>query len=189
MILIQLFLSFLQIGLFSIGGGYAAIPLIQEQTVTLHGWLTAEQFMNLATIAEMTPGPIAINGATFVGLKVAGFPGAVMSTFGCILPSLVIVSVLALIYRRFRSLPMLQSVLGSLRPAVIALIAAAGVNMLLQVVFGGRENLSLSGIHWAGAVLFAVGFFTLRKFRLNPIAVMALCGAAGLLLGMIGIPL
>ena len=189
MILIRLFLSFLQIGLFSVGGGYAAIPLIQEQTVTLNGWLTAEQFMNLATIAEMTPGPIAINGATFVGLKVAGFPGAVAATFGCILPSLVIVSILSMIYRRYRSLPMLQSVLGSLRPAVIALIAAAGINMLLQVAFGGRENISLTEIHWVGAALFTVSFLIMRKFHFNPIIVMALCGVAGLLLGMIGIPL
>ena len=86
MMLLQLFFSFVQIGLFSIGGGYAAIPLIQEQTVTLHGWLTADEFMNLAIIAEMTPGPIAINGATFVGLKVAGLPGTLVATLGYILP-------------------------------------------------------------------------------------------------------
>ena len=97
MILLQLFLSFMQIGLFSIGGGYVAIPLIQSQTVDLHHWLTAEQFMDLATIAEMTPGPIALNGATFVGLRVAGMPGAVIATFGCILPSLFIASLLAFI--------------------------------------------------------------------------------------------
>ena len=121
MILLQLFLSFVQIGLFSIGGGYAAIPLIQSQTVDLHHWLTAEQFMDLATIAEMTPGPIAINGATFVGLRVAGLPGAIVATFGCILPSLFIASLLACIYRKYRELPMLQSVLASLRPAVVAL--------------------------------------------------------------------
>ena len=94
MTLLQLFLSFVQIGLFSVGGGYSAIPLIQEQTVALHGWLTADEFMNLAIIAEMTPGPIAVNGATFVGLKVAGLPGALAATLGCILPSLVIVSLL-----------------------------------------------------------------------------------------------
>jgi len=86
MVLLQLFLSFLQIGLFSIGGGYAAIPLIQSQTVDIHGWLTAQQFMDLATIAEMTPGPIAINGATFVGLKVAGLPGALAATLAASCP-------------------------------------------------------------------------------------------------------
>ena len=93
--LLQLFLSFLQVGLFSIGGGYAAIPLIQSQSVEIHHWLTAEQFLDLATIAEMTPGPIAVNAATFVGLKVSGLPGALLATFGCILPSLVIVSLLS----------------------------------------------------------------------------------------------
>ena len=93
--LVELFLSFLQIGLFSIGGGYAAIPLIRYQTVILHGWLTESQFLDLATIAEMTPGPIAINGATFVGLQVAGIPGAIVATLGCIFPSLILVSILA----------------------------------------------------------------------------------------------
>lgn len=188
MILTQLFLSFLQIGLFSIGGGYAAIPLIQEQTVLVHGWLTAEQFMDLATIAEMTPGPIGINGATFVGLKVAGLPGAVTATLGFILPSMVIVSFLALIYRRYCALPMLQSVLSSLRPAVIALIAAAGINMLLQATFGGRANISPATIRWADVILFIVSFLILRNKRLSPILVMAMCGAAGLLLGLTGIP-
>ena len=76
MMLLQLFLSFLQIGMFSVGGGYAAIPLIQNQTVDVHAWLSATEFMDLATIAEMTPGPIAVNAATFVGLKTAGLPGA-----------------------------------------------------------------------------------------------------------------
>ncbi len=182
MILLQLFLSFVQIGLFSIGGGYAAIPLIQEQTVNLHGWLTAEQFMDLATIAEMTPGPIAVNGATFVGLRLAGIPGAVVATFGCILPSLILVSVLAFVYRKYRELPLLQSVLASLRPAVVALIAAAGINMLLQVVFGGRSQISAENFRWAGAVLSAAAFLALRKFRVSPILVMLLCGLVGLII-------
>ena len=95
MIYLQLFLSFMQIGLFSIGGGYAAIPLIQSQAVDINKWLTAEEFLDLATIAEMTPGPIAVNGATFIGLKVAGILGAISATFGCILPSLFIVSLLS----------------------------------------------------------------------------------------------
>ena len=120
MILSELFLSFLQIGLFSVGGGYAAIPLIQYQTVELHGWLTETQFMDLAAIAEMTPGPVAINGATFVGLKIAGVPGALAATLGCIFPSLIIVSLLAFVYRKYRELPVLRNVLSSLRPAVVA---------------------------------------------------------------------
>ncbi len=187
MILLQLFLSFLQIGLFSVGGGYAAIPLIQAQTVDLHGWLTETQFMDLATIAEMTPGPIAVNGATFVGLKIAGIPGALAATFGCILPSLVIVSLLAWIYRRYRELPVLKSVLSALRPAVVALIAAAGINMFLQLAFGSKTDLSFDRFQWAPVVLFAAAFVVLRRFKPNPIIVMAACGAAGLLLGLAGV--
>ena len=97
-ILLQLFLSFVQIGLFSIGGGYAAMPLIQSEVVANHAWLTMSEFTDLITIAEMTPGPIAINSATFVGIRIAGLPGAIIATFGVILPSLFIVSLLAYIY-------------------------------------------------------------------------------------------
>ena len=187
MTLLQLFLSFVQIGLFSVGGGYAAIPLIQEQTVALHGWLTADEFMDLATIAEMTPGPIAVNGATFVGLKVAGLPGALAATLGCILPSLVIVSLLSLLYRSYKEMPILQGVLGALRPAVVALIASAGLNMLLQLAFGGRMPAGPADIRLAGAGLFIAAFFVLRKLKWSPVLVMALCGAAGLCLGLLGL--
>ena len=88
MIYLQLFLSFLQIGLFSFGGGYAAMPLVQGQVVTAHGWLSMSEFTDLITISQMTPGPIAVNSATFVGIKIAGIPGALIATLGCILPSL-----------------------------------------------------------------------------------------------------
>ena len=87
MMYIQLFLSFLNIGLFSFGGGYAAMPLIQAQVVDVHHWLTMTEFTDLITISQMTPGPIAINSATFVGTRIAGIPGAVAATIGCILPS------------------------------------------------------------------------------------------------------
>ena len=86
MIYLQLFLSFLQIGLFSFGGGYAAMPLIQDQVVTAHGWLSMPEFTDLITISQMTPGPIAINSATFVGMKIAGVPGAIAATVGCVFP-------------------------------------------------------------------------------------------------------
>ena len=187
MTLLQLFLSFVQIGLFSVGGGYAAIPLIQEQTVALHGWLTADEFMNLAIIAEMTPGPIAVNGATFVGLKVAGLPGALAATLGCILPSRGIVSLLSLLYRRCREMPLLQGVLGALRPAVVALIASAGLNMLLQLAWGGRMPASPGDIRFAATGLFVAAFCALRKLKWSPVLVMALCGAAGLCLGLLGL--
>ena len=189
MILLELFTSFLQICFFSVGGGYAAIPLIQSQAVEIHGWLTAEQFLDLATIAEMTPGPIGINAATFVGMQVSGPAGAAAATLGFVLPSLVLVSLLSWVYLKYRRLPMLQSVLASLRPAVVALIAAAGINMLLQVSFGNRDSISVASFRWVGAALFAAAFFALRKFRPNPIIVMSMCGIAGLVLGLLGVTL
>lgn len=184
MIYLQLFLSFLQIGLFSIGGGYAAMPLIQAQAVEKYAWLSMNEFTDLITIAEMTPGPIAVNSATFVGIRIAGLPGALVATFGCILPSLFIVSLLFFIYYRYKSMPVLQSILRSLRPAVVALIASAGISILLQVIFGGQAMM-LQNVNWVGIVLFIIAFVALRKFKLNPILVMVLCGVSNLLIGLV----
>ena len=184
MIHLELFLSFLQVGLFSIGGGYAAIPLIQNQVVKFHPWLSMNEFTNLITIAEMTPGPIAVNSATFVGIRIAGLSGAIVATLGCILPSCFIVSLLAYIYFRYKSVPALQSILSSLRPAVVALIASAGLSILQLVVFG--ENvIQFSKIDWIGVVLFVAAFIVLRKLKWNPILVMCLCGVAGLGLNLL----
>ena len=101
MIYLELLWVFIQVGLFSIGGGYAAIPIIQSHVVEAKGWLTMTDFTDLITIAEMTPGPIAINSATFVGIQVAGIPGCIIATIGCIIPSAIIVSLLAFLYFRF----------------------------------------------------------------------------------------
>lgn len=180
MIYIQLFLSFIQVGMFSIGGGYAAMPLIQSQVVQRHGWLTMSEFTDLITIAEMTPGPIAVNSATFVGIRIAGVPGAMVATFGCILPSCIIVSILAMIYYRYKNISALQNVLGTLRPAVVALIAAAGLSILQLVVFQGNA-MQLSNVNWLGLICFAAALFILRKWKWNPILVMALCGGCGLI--------
>jgi len=184
MIYLQMFFSFLQVGLFSIGGGYAAMPLIQNQVVDAHAWISMNEFTDLVTIAEMTPGPIAINAATFVGMRVGGIAGALAATFGCILPSCIIVSLLAFIYYKYKGVSTLQSVLNSLRPAVVALIASAGISILLQVIFAGEEMLA-ANINLAGIILFAGAFFVLRKFKLNPILVMSSCGVIGLIIGII----
>lgn len=174
-ILLQLFLSFIQIGLFSIGGGYAAMPLIQNQVVSIHGWLTMSEFTDLITIAEMTPGPIAVNSATFVGIRIAGVQGAIVATFGCILPSIIIVSLLAFIYYKYKNVSTLQSVLACLRPAVVALIAGAGLMILNIVAFNGQA-ISLFTINLFGIVSFILALFALRKLKWNPIMVMILCG-------------
>ena len=183
MIYLQLFWSFFQIGLFSIGGGYAAMPLIQNQVVDIHPWLTMTQFADIMTIAEMTPGPIAINSATFVGIQVAGLPGAIVSTIGCVVPSCVIVLSLAYVYYRFRGLSVVQGVLAGLHPAVISMIASAGISLLILAVYGQRSlPNNLSAINIVAAGIFLGGFFVLRKWKPNPLWVMAGSGIAGILL-------
>lgn len=175
MIYLKLFWSFLQIGLFSIGGGYAAMPLIESQAVDKYGWLTVSEFTDLITIAEMTPGPIAVNSATFVGMRVSGILGALCATAGCIFPSIIIVSLLAFIYFKYKKLDVLNAVLKALRPAVVALIASAGVTVLLNVLFSGTTHLNI-----IGAVLFLCSFFVLRKFKLSPIITILVTGALNL---------
>lgn len=187
MIYWQLFISFVQIGLFSFGGGYAAMPLIQNQVVTLRQWLTMTEFTDLITISQMTPGPIAINSATFVGMKIAGVPGALAATIGCILPSCIIVTILAKLYLRYRNLSVLQSVLHSLRPAVVALIAAAGVSILLTAFWGTDAAIRLSGTNWVLAVIFVLCIPLLKKFHWNPILVMVLAGVLNLAAGLLGL--
>jgi len=179
MIYLRLFWSFFQIGLLSFGGGYAAMPLIQQQTVVENSWLTMQEFADIITIAEMTPGPIAVNSATFVGLKVAGLLGAVISTLGCVFPSCVIVLTLAYFYYKYRSLSLVQGVLSCLRPAVVALIASAGLSILLLCIFRdgqpGMDNVSLTGI-----LLFLGALLVLRKWKPNPIFVMLSAGVIGM---------
>ena len=183
MIYLQLFWSFFQIGLFSIGGGYAAMPLIQAQVVELHPWLTMTQFADLVTIAEMTPGPIAINSATFVGTLIAGLPGAIVSTIGCVFPSCIIVMTLAYIYHRFRGFSVVQGILAGLRPAVIAMIASAGINLFLTATFGSSKMpLDTSAFNVIAFAIFLCAFIVLRKWKTSPIATMLGAGAAGLVL-------
>ncbi|MDY5022683.1 MAG: chromate transporter [Blautia sp.] len=183
MIYLELFWSFFQIGLFSIGGGYAAMPLIQNQVVDLHEWLTMSQFADIMTIAEMTPGPIAINSATFVGIRIAGIPGAIISTLGCIFPSCIIVMTLAYIYYRYRGLSMVQGVLSGLRPAVIAMIASAGISLMVLAFYGQRElPADLGNLDCIAVGIFAAGLLVLRKWKMNPMWVMTGAGVLGVLL-------
>lgn len=175
MIYVQLFWSFIQIGLFSFGGGYAAMPLIQGQVVTAHGWLSMAEFTDLITISQMTPGPIAVNSATFVGLKIAGVHGAIVATLGCILPSCIIVTILAKLYLKYRKLDMLQGILHSLRPAVVAMIASSGV-LILITAFWGNEQTTLLETKWVMVGIFMFALLLLRKTKINPISVMILSG-------------
>lgn len=176
MIYLQLFFSFLQVGMFSFGGGYAAMPLIKEQVVTGHQWLSMSEFTDLITISQMTPGPIAVNSATFVGIKIAGIPGALAATLGCILPSCIIVTVLAKLYLKYRNMEMLQGVLNSLRPAVVAMIASAGISILIMAFWKSADMISFAGTKWSLVVIFIICLVLLRKWKMNPIWVMLLAG-------------
>ena len=160
MIYWQLFLAFLQIGMFSFGGGYAALPLIQEQ-VMKNGWLSATEFTDLITISQMTPGPIAVNSATFVGIRIGGVAGALAATLGCILPSCILVMGLAWLYLRYRKLSMLQSVLETLRPAVVAMIAAAGVSIMITAFWNGPVGMDT--VKMDSILIFIAALYLLKR--------------------------
>lgn len=166
MLLLKLFFAFIQVGLFSVGGGYAAIPLIQEQIVNIYGLMTLEEFSDLITIAEMTPGPISINSSTFVGTRLAGPLGAIICTLGCIIPSFIICLTLAHFYYKYRNLGGVQTVLSSLRPAVVALIGSAGVSILMLALFQADfSSFQFKDFHIIEFGLFAVSLFLLRKYK------------------------
>lgn len=182
MILLQLFLAFLQIGALSFGGGYAAMPLIQAQVISRYGWLTVSEFSDLVTIAEMTPGPIAVNAATFVGSQTAGIPGALAATAGCILPSCLFVTVLAWLYQKYRSLSLLQGILKALRPAVVAMIFTAGLTILVPAFSAdGNASFYTGNISLRPVLYFAAALFLLRRKHMDPIRVMIGCGIAELI--------
>ncbi|MCI6639518.1 MAG: chromate transporter [Pygmaiobacter massiliensis] len=179
-ILLQLFFAFIQVGLFSVGGGYAAIPLIQNQIVDIHGLMTLPEFTDLITIAEMTPGPISINSATFVGMRLAGIPGVLLCTLGCILPSFCICLALAHFYYKYRSFSGVQTVLSALRPAVVALIASAGLSILLLAIApSGLAQSALADIHWVEVLVFLGALYLLRKRHPSAIAVIFGSGVVG----------
>ena len=182
MIYIQLLWSFIQIGLFSIGGGYASLPLIEHQVVDVHGWLTASQLTDIVTISQMTPGPIALNAATFVGTRIGGLPGAIVATLGCVLPSCIIVLALAWVYTKYKDLGLLRGILAGLRPAVVALIASAGLTILISALFVNDVlPHALSDVDGIAVVLFVLSLVILRKWKPDPILVMVGSGVIGAL--------
>ncbi|MDR0928825.1 MAG: chromate transporter [Oscillospiraceae bacterium] len=183
---VQLFVSFLQVGVLCFGGGYASIPLIQAQVVTHHGWLTMDMFADLVTIAEMTPGPIAINSATFVGQRVGGLLGSLVATTGFILPPALIVMALAWLYKRYSDLWVVQGILGGIRPAVVALIASAGLGIFLVALWPNGVTASwLSDVNIKNACVFAAVFFALRKWKPSPVVVILCTSALGVLLYLV----
>lgn len=183
MLLLKLFFAFIQVGMFSVGGGYAAIPLIQEQIVNIYGLMSMEEFSDLITVAEMTPGPISINSATFVGMRLAGIPGVLLCSVGCIIPSFCICLTLAHFYYKYRTVSGVQVVLGSLRPAVVALIGSAGASILMLGLFQTDiKNVVLGNIRLVELGIFVIALFILRKFKVSAISIILGSGVVGTLI-------
>ena len=131
--MITLFWTFFKIGLFTFGGGYAMLPLIESTCVEKLGWITHEEMMQITVIAESTPGPVAINCATFVGSRRRGVPGAITATLGVVLPSFVIILLISMFFRRFAEIPLVVNVFRGIKIAVSLLILRAGLRMLLRM--------------------------------------------------------
>ncbi len=186
MIYLQLFLAFLQVGAFSFGGGYAAMPLISAQVVEKYGWLTASDFADLVTISQITPGPIAINAATFVGNRLMGVPGAIVATIGVITPSCIIVTLIAYLYNKYKNLPMLKEALTTLHPAVASMILTAGLIILVPLVFrSGKISFESNNFNLRPFLLFVGSVIAISKIKLDPVLVMVLCGGIELLITLL----
>ena len=180
MIYVELFLTFFLIGMFTIGGGYAMLSLIQNQVVTIHGWIDDTTFTDIVAISQMTPGPIGINSATYVGYEVLSASGAseLMSilgsftaTFAVVLPSFIIVLLLAKVYSRWKEHPIFRGVMSGLRPAVLGLIGTAALGLATP------ENF----IDWKSFVICIVAFVALYYKKVGPFAIIGIGALVGLL--------
>lgn len=169
--LIQLFISFFKIGAFSFGGGYAMLPLIEEEIIQVHSWLTATEFIDILAVSEMTPGPIAINSATFLGYKVAGVPGSIVATLAVVLPSFIVMSIIFQFINKFKNSPYVEWAFDGIRPVVLGLIAAAAVTVAKSTF-----------VDFKSAIIAVLLFYlvTFRKF--NPILAIVLAGVLGIAL-------
>ncbi|MGH2331947.1 chromate transporter [Thermoanaerobacter mathranii] len=169
MIYLSLFWVFFKIGAFSFGGGYAMIPLIEKEIIDIHHWLSVDQFLDIIAISQMTPGPIAINAATFVGYKIGGFWGSVAATIGVTAPSFLIIIILALLIMRYRHLPWLDAFFKGVRPAVIALIIQAAYSV-------GKSSFASIKDMLVAVVVF-VGLYLLK---INPLIMIVVAAALGI---------
>lgn len=177
--LLELLLVFFKIGLCSIGGGYAIIPLIQEQVVEKLGWIPQQVFTDIITISQMTPGPLAVNTSTFVGIQVGGLPGAIFATFGCVISGIVISIVLYRFFQSHRQSTYALEVLNGLKASSCGLILSAAVTILLLAFTGTSAWAAVSTVDWIAVALFAAALFVLRKWKVNPILLMVVAGVIG----------
>ena len=155
MIYLELFLTFLQIGAFSFGGGYGMISLIREK-VLMYGWLTEEELLNMIAVAESTPGPIAVNMATFVGADQGGILGSILATLGVVLPSFLIILLIAALIRNLLKYEGVKAFLGGIRPCVVGLILATAITMLMTTLIGFKSIGDAIVLDLRGMIIFAV---------------------------------
>lgn len=187
MIYLQLFLTFLKIGAVSFGGGYAMISLIRDDCLS-NGWLTEGELLNFIAVAESTPGPIAVNMATFVGSSQGGILGAFLATLGVVLPSFIVILLIASVLTHLLKYRGVKALLGGIRPAIVALILGTATTMLLSVGFG-IKNIHCApsidfGILVVLAAVFAISFFykKWKKKTFSPILLIVISGVLGVLL-------
>ena len=173
MIYLELFLSFFKIGIFGFGGGYAMLSLIQSEVVVSRGWVTSSEFADIVAISQMTPGPISINCATYIGYTASGGSvlGSALATLGVCSPSLIFMLIASLFYSKLNGNPYIKSVMRSMRPVVIGLIAAAALILM------NRENF----IDYRSVLIFAAALAAVW-FKVNPLIVISLSGVAGFFL-------
>lgn len=189
MIFLELFLTFLQIGLFGFGGGYAMLSMIQGEVVTRYGWISSSEFTDIVAISQMTPGPIGINSATYVGYTAvinAGYSqawavlGSVTATLAVVLPSFILMIAISRFFLKYQKHPLVESVFKGLRPAVVGLLAAAALVLMTADNFGNYRTDMYQFI--ISVVIFLIAFICTRKYKVSPILMIVLCGAAGWLL-------
>ena len=185
MIYLTLFWEFAKVGIFCVGGGYASMPLIQAAVVDTYRWMSLGEFVDIFTISQMTPGPIGINAATFAGMKIAGIPGALCATVGFCTPSLILGIVLAKLFFKYGDIGPIRGILNGLRPAVVALIAAAGISFVVLALWN-EETLpdDLTTIDPLGVIILLVSLAAVRR-KIGVIKLLAATGVAGLVLGII----
>lgn len=183
----ELFWNFLQVGLFSIGGGMVSITLLLQKVVEQKGWLTAQAFNDLIAIAESTPGPIAVNTATFVGMQLGGISGMLLATLGAILPGCAIVIALATLYKRYRSLALVQGMMEGLRPVIVAAVFVGGFSIMRTALFESGL-IRLAGLDWLSVLFFIAGLFLQKRTKISAVTLILGTGAIGcvirLLLGL-----
>lgn len=187
MIYLQLFLTFLKIGVVSFGGGYGMISLIREE-ILVHGWLTEETFLNFIAVSESTPGPLAVNMATFIGSSQGGILGSFLATLGVVLPSFVIILLISAVLKNILKYAGVQATLGGIRPAIVGLICGTAITMMLSTIFGFSKLGDTMTIDYKGIIIFAVLvviYFVVKKFKkkeLSPIILILISAVLGMLM-------